>query len=253
MKKENVTQVILTGEEKAIQDLKKKMLFLNVQINLIPTIEFKKCTLNKSEQQALTQLPSYDYLFFTSVRAVEYFIDALTEQQIDRKKITFPPAVAVGPMTARACEDVGLSVVSTPAHFTADHMIKELPQLRGKKILFPRSSIAPEDTIVSINNSGAEVTQLSLYNTIYRVEELGEADEVALANAEYVIFLSPSSVKSFINCVSDSTLTNVLRTVTAVCIGPRTKKTARTLGFEQIVISNEFTTDGVIDTLRTVI
>ncbi len=253
MDRENMTQLILTGEKSAIQNLKTRISSSAVRTHLIPTIEFKKCILSKDERQALTQLPSYDYLFFTSVRAVQYFVDALLEYHIELIGVAVPSVVAVGPMTASACRKAGLRVVSTPSHFTADHMIKNLLSLSSKKILFPRSTIAPEDTIVSINNSGAKVTQLSLYSTTYRTEALNEADKTALTTADYVIFLSPSSVKSFMNLVSNSTLTDVLHTATALCIGPRTEHTARALGFEHIIVTKEFTTGGVIDTLTTLV
>ena len=250
---QKVTQVVLAGEEGSVQVLREKITLSNVHVYPLTTIAFKKCALSEKDKDSLKQVSSYNYLFFTSVHAVNFFIDVLKEQHIDEVSARMPPVVAVGPVTAQACTDAGLSVVRVPSQFTVENMIKELPTLRNRKILFPRSTIAPESIVTLIRNRGAEVTTLPLYTTICRTDKLSEDDEFALKNADYIIFLSPSSVKSFINCVSNSKLKDVRRTMTALCVGPRTERAAHVLGFKSIITAKEFTTEGVIKTLQTLV
>lgn len=252
MKNRAIKNVVITGEESAIQEIKETVnqKHQRLSVEIVPTIQFKRCELTYDMQATLSNLSSFDYLFFSSSRAVNFFVESLKELHSTTKNI--PPAVVVGPMTALSCERAGMEVISQPKTYTAEDMIKEFSKLKGSRILFPRSTIAPEDTITSINNSGAKVVELSLYETVFRAEPLSKVECVVLADAQAIMFLSPSSVRSFIKLVANSTLTTVPSNSTAFCIGPRTERVAKEYGFKTTP-SKVHTVNGLIRTLETLI
>ena len=251
MKQQIIRSVILTGEKDSIQKMKSSIRLSHIELHILPTVQFEKCVLSKSEQRLLRRLNAYDYLFFSSARAVHFFIDFWNELQVDWKLDKAAPVVAVGPMTARACKEAGLVVVSQPTEFTAEHMVKAFPALRDSKVLFPRSANAPEDTIKSINNAGGDVTELPLYKTVYRTETLTYKEEESLRHAYGVVFLSPSSIKSFVNLIKAEKYQHVFEMSMILCIGPRTARTAHRYHFKNVVTASEHTTQGVVDVLAT--
>lgn len=246
----NKTHITLTGEDEAIQTFTKELndKITNTKVHLLPTVSFAACNLTSDDILTIHTLSKFDYLFFSSARAVRYFKQLLDSENVPVRDC--PPAAVVGPMTAKACEDAGISIIHQPHTYTAEHMIRELSDISHKKILFPRSTIAPEDTITSIQSTGAEVTRLPLYQTVSRSQALTQLEKDGLMQSTYIIFMSPSSIRSFMKVIDETTLQQMQSNSYALCIGPRTQEIAHRSGW-QTKIASPHTSVGLIETVST--
>ena len=101
-------------------------------------IVLERLPLSRKSVQALRMLPRYDIIAFTSKNARKFF-----EQELHRRHIASPKSgqiVTVGPR---------------------NELLKL--HVRDKRILFPRSALAPHDIVRRMRARGAIVRPLSLY------------------------------------------------------------------------------------------
>lgn len=240
--------IVITGEARRSEAFKERLASAipEADIFCIETVSFARAALAKEEEAIVRSTPSFDYLFFSSARAAHSFATLLRAEGIAPKDA--PGAVAVGPVTARACEEEGFRVQAIPEEYAAVRMAETIGGIKGAKILFPRSDIAPEDTITSINKSGAVVTPLTIYRTLPRQTPLSAEEGAEVSAATHLIFMSPSSIRSFAALLGKSE-SRVTADAVAVCIGPRTERIAREYGFKT-VMATAHTADGIMKILK---
>jgi uroporphyrinogen-III synthase len=171
-------------------------------------IKVYKLKLSKSSIKALYALEWYDLVVFTSKHAKEFFMQELHERQYKTPN-------------AKQMKIVG------PRHDLLKFSIA------GKRILFPRSAIAPHDIIKKLRARGAIVRVLALYTT--QGVTLTKQEKNDLLQHAYVklYFRSPSGVQGFMQQFS-LTERRALQQIPARCIGPMTAKAARAAGFVSV-------------------
>ncbi len=243
--------IIVTGTDKDATAFALRLQSAGYDAKAFATIRITKKKLNESSLDALRNIESYDYLLFTSAHAVRFFVDELRDQWI--KKPSTITIVAVGPATARALAEAGFTAQVVGRRPGFEGLSLQLKEVSGKRVLFPRSTKASDDAIKALENRGALVTPLLLYATVPLSAPQAVFQEI-LADADYVIFMSPSAIEGFVSNVAkvpDSTiLTEQVRSIRALCIGPFTGRAACKAGFKQIVIAKPSTTDGILNTLQ---
>ncbi|MEK7156455.1 MAG: uroporphyrinogen-III synthase [Patescibacteria group bacterium] len=190
--------------------------------------------LSRASSQALAHIERYDWILFTSKHAVVFFAKDMRRRRLSLSQKSH--VAAVGPETAAVLRAEGFPVHIVPKRFTARDMVNDIPNVKGLRILFPRSAIAPPDAIRILRKRGARVTVVPLYITTVR--PLSRAEKRALLAGSYtrLIFRSPSGVRGLMRQLQ-SKKKHVVRTISVQCIGPTTKRAAREAGFKHITIT----------------
>ena len=93
--------------------------------------------------RAIENLASYDWLIFTSVNGVRFFLDRLDQSRHDLRSLK-ARICAIGPATRKAIEDLHLKVDLMPEEYVAESLIKAFASenLAGKNVLLPRAAVA---------------------------------------------------------------------------------------------------------------
>lgn len=217
----------------------------------LPTIRIKKKALDAASIAALKDIESYDYLLVTSPHAAEFFGDALRDLWI-RKPLGMKVA-AVGSSTARALSAIGFAPHIIPRGSGVNALVRELKDVRGKKILFPRSASAPQEAIDTLRAGGAIVTPVTLYTTTPLAagkKVFENAFKDAATDIAYVIFMSPSGVEGFAKNLHGNILKEHVLALRALAIGPTTAAAVKYAGFQHITIAQPSTFEGIVKTLR---
>jgi uroporphyrinogen-III synthase len=201
--------VVVTGEAASSRQLAAILKHQGLRAKALPTIQFKPLPLSATGVAALRQLDSFDYLLFSSPRAISYFAKVLRIHHIPKfKKI--PRIVIIGP---------------------ASELANKMPSVRGKKILFPRSAVASHEAPRLLRRRGALVTPLPIYTTLpaapLKKPPFSPGNPPAL-----ILFLSSSSVTGFSKQVGRGTLKRTALEALAVCLGPQTARAAKAFGFK---------------------
>ena len=235
------------------------------QVYELPTIRIIKKRLTVAARAAMRNFNAYDYLIFTSAHTVAFFTPRGLRRSSAPSRIGIRPQltarlagsahrariIAIGSATAAAAAQRGFHATVMPDRSTSADIAKCLPALRGKNILLPRAATAPRDFIERLKKKGARVTMVSLYATV-SVTDADTKFEKALADGRIgcFTFTSPSTVFGLSKRIKKPMMVKKVRGVPAVCIGPRTARSARAFGFKKVITARTFTAEGIVKELR---
>ena len=97
--------------------------------------------------EACARAGDFDWIVFSSVNAVDAFMDRLLAGPTDVRALGGVRLCGVGAATAARLEDHGLKVDLTPLEYRADAVLRALTEsgdIRGKRMLLPHADIGRE-------------------------------------------------------------------------------------------------------------
>ncbi len=204
----------------------------------IPLLAFRPAEVTEEILHAVRELPTYDWVIFTSKNALETFIS------FTGRNAAFPKIAAIGTKTERAAEESGLAVSFTPEEFAAEGFIDEfLPFAeKGMKVLIPKGNKARSYIADQLRKAGAEPQEIIIYETGFP-EDSGEKLAVMLKNSslDVLAFTSPSTVDHFMEIVRKTGAEAAIKGCLVACIGPVTQKRAEELGLDVHVVPAGYT------------
>jgi uroporphyrinogen-III synthase len=171
------------------------------------SVEIVPLPISASALQILKRAASYDHVVFTSKNAQEVFEKTLRKLRapIDSKKY-----LRVGPRYDLLKLD-----------------------LRGKRILFPRSALAPYDVIHKLRARGVVVRTATLYTALGTKLSTVEKKYLLAGRFDQLYFKSPSGINGFLRQFS-SRERSTIKNISTICIGPTTAQAAKKAGFKKI-------------------
>jgi uroporphyrinogen-III synthase len=203
--------------------------------------------------RALRDLRSFHWLVFTSANAVTAVMDrvrALGLSSVDLRDVRI---AVVGDATADALERVGMQPSLRPADFDAASLARSLGDVRGLRLLLPRSNIAGRELPALLRQSGGDVVEVMAYETVPDDSDAGLARVLRDEGADAITFASPSAVRASVEAIGGVAIARDLlagpRRPTIVCIGPSTELEARAAGLAVDVVAKRHDVSGMVDAL----
>lgn len=199
---------------------------------------------------ALATLARYDWIVFTSTNAVRFLFAhpaalALTAELQNRQEARSPRVAVIGTATAAAFAEQGLAWDVMPDQFTGVDLGAALGDLRGCRVLLPRSRRGREETFTALTQQGAVVDDVALYDTVLLAPTVAMQAEVR-CGVDAVTFTSPSTVEGFFSGVAPEAVAGV----TMAAIGPTTAAALEDHGLPVHVQPDEFTVAALLDALE---
>lgn len=198
--------------------------------------------------RAIANLEVYDWLIFTSVNGVRFFLERLDQSPGDLRSLR-ARICAIGPATRKAIEALHLKVDLMPDEYVAESLIKAFAQedLAGKKILLPRAAVARDVIPTELAKLGAQVDVVEAYRNVVPRDASARAREIFPAEhkPEWITFTSSSTVKNLLAIASRE----ALQGVRIASIGPVTSSTICAHGLKVDAEAKQFTIDGLIDAI----
>lgn len=197
-------------------------------------------------REAIEEISSFQWLIFTSRNAVSIFWEQLLGAGRDARALAAVKIVAVGPATAGALLEHGITVDLIPERFVAEgviDMLKRRDDVAGCRVLYVTAEGAREVLPDALTTMGADVRVIEAYRSIkdgQGAEQLARAIEAG--RVDLVTFTSASSVKAYVDAVGGDLATRV----PAVSIGPQTSTALREAGLEVRREAEESTIDGLV-------
>jgi uroporphyrinogen III methyltransferase/synthase len=118
-------------------------------------------------------------------------------------------------------------------------------------VLLPRAEIARKALPEAIATAGGVAHEIAVYQTLP-----AEPDPDGLATlksgVDAVTFTSPSTVVNFIEIVRRAGLNplHLPGSPSIACIGPITQRAAEEAGFVDVIVAEEYTSEGIVRLLR---
>lgn len=208
---------------------------------------------NLNEQ--LQQAEQYQWIMFTSVNGVDYFFRWLRKFNIDIRRFHNAKIAAVGPKTADALAQRGLTVEELPQKFHAEGLLESLEEklVPGERVLLPRGDLAREVLPRELLAKGLVPVEIDVYETVLADNQ----DEFALdwiRNKEIhmITFTSSSTVTNLLELLKQKGIPNPVELLSGIpiaSIGPLTTQTVIAAGLEVTIEPEDSTLDSLLQSI----
>jgi uroporphyrinogen III methyltransferase/synthase len=190
-------------------------------------------------------LSEFDLVCLTSPNGVDVLFARLAESGRDARALAGATVAAIGPATAQELRRHGIEADVMPEKAVAEALAEALRDTPVERALVVRPVEARDALPDALRERGAEVTVLSLYETV--PEPLSPGALAAARGADYVTFTSSSTVRFFLAAAGGEA--GLSDTTRIVSIGPVTTGTLEEHGLPPHVEAQDHDIDGVIDAL----
>ncbi len=246
------TTIAVTRSHDQADTFSRKLIECGATVISFPVIEIVPPASWSELDTALNSIARYDWIVFTSVNAVTFFMKRLKHLGKDVRALQNVRICAVGPSTGENLERYGVKADVIPAEFKAEGVVDAFrnESIKGKKVLFPRAKEARELIPQKLRDRGAEVTVVTAYENVKPVAEIKNINKL-LADKKItaVTFTSSSSVRNFAELIGHRENPSLMENVVVACIGPVTARTAEEYGMLADIVPKEYTIPAFVDAL----
>ena len=248
-------KVLVTRPSEQAGALSEKLKELGCEVLALPAIEISAPENFDRLDRAIEELPSFEWVVFTSANGVEYFFKRLFELGYDARRLFSAHVCSIGPKTAQALKNYGIAADYMPGEYRSEEIAGLLLKLigAGDRVLLPRADIAPPELALALKKAGAEVVEVTAYRTLKpgRTGHPYDRDAIQRLKAgkiDVVTFTSSSAVRNFVEIagIDPSTLNGLAH---VACIGPVTAGTAGQLGIVPDIVASEHTAEGLANAI----
>jgi uroporphyrinogen III methyltransferase/synthase len=246
--------IVVTRDVRGNADFAAKIICRGGNPIEFPTMKIKSLTETNEFLRALARLgrAEFDWVIFTSANGVSIFFDALQRLGKDARVFGSAKIAAIGSETASKLSEFGIKADFVPTVFTGEQLGKQLmcfTNLRDKKILILRSQLASMELVGILEQAGAEVLNVSVYDIVERKNECGWlVEKINKGEIDWLTFASPSSARMFFEQIPIQLINS--GTVKVASIGPSTSEQLKNLGVKVDVTAGEHTIDGLLDVIE---
>jgi uroporphyrinogen III methyltransferase / synthase len=243
--------ILITRPKEANAELRSLLESRGAKAICFPTIEITEPPTWDICDRAIWKLAEYDSVCFTSKNAVAKFVErirSIRPQAVDT--LATRNIFAIGEKTRRYLESSGFSVLASPQHASAEELasLVQAHQIKGAKILFPKSNIAREELPQQLRYMGALVDEIIVYQTIIpEPENLERTRQLFLENnIDIAVFFSPSSVLNFSEMIGS----DVFAHTSIAVIGSTTAEAVQQLGFAAAIRAQRATAESLVESIE---
>ena len=203
---------------------------------------------------AIVNLPSYDWVVFTSTNGIDRFLRRFKVAGGTREAILGAKFAAVGSATAEKLRRHGLPPALVPDDFRAEGLIEEFRALNVencRRVLIPRALEAREILPGALREMGCEVDVVPVYRTVAAAPDPAVIERLIARSVDVVTFTSGAIAAAFIAAVASAGLSaeDATRGVLIASIGPVTTDALRELGYGVDIEAAESTMASLVDAI----
>ena len=225
---------------------------LGANVIIFPTLDIVPPQSWKEFDEVVKSKTKIDFIIFTSSHAVKMFLKRLEELRI---KIDFNKLkiVAVGNKTASVCDKNKIPVHIIPKRFSAAGVVEELSNfdLNGKSIFIPRSAIGREELPGSLEQLGAIIKTVPVYNvSLPSADKIAPSiDELKNSKPDVFVFTSPSTFENYLQILNIKDPVAYFSQFNVAAIGPTTKTAIENKSVHVNIMPDEYTIDGLANAI----
>jgi uroporphyrinogen III methyltransferase/synthase len=238
-------RIVVTRATQQAPILSEKLRELGADAIEMPATQIARLDLGPL-RNSIDRIGDYDWLIFTSQNAVAIFWEQLLGRGKDSRALAGLKIAAVGPATAGALLEHGITVDVIPQRFVAEGLletIRERDDVSGSKVLYITAEGARDVLPSGLREMGAELAIIEAYRTIPDGEGAATlARAIEAGKVDLATFTSASAVRGYIDAVGE----DLALKVPAASIGPQTSDALREAGIEVEAEAEESTIDGLV-------
>ncbi len=201
---------------------------------LVPSIEIEFAPPRGELDAATGRLQTYEWVVITSSNGARAILKAAERRLTE---LGAPSWAAIGPATRSVLEREGIEIHFQPSQSSGAAMAAGLPVGRGDRVLVVRGDLADHDVAAALRAKGAAVDDVIAYRTREAPDTSRALLRTAVAAGPITgaVFTSGSTVRGLVSLGDRESID--VRSISAICIGPKTADEARATGFRVVAVS----------------
>lgn len=235
---------------------------LGAEVIEFPTIEIKPPTNYDELDRAIERIDSYNWVVFTSVNGVRYFLQRFFELDRDIRDLKGLKVCAIGSKTEAEIRRYGIKVDLVPEEYNAEGLIDaflkeaktmkgvtEDQPLKGLRILLPRAEVAREVFPEKVRNLGGSIDTPVTYRA-QRPDMHGKRLKRFLKEGRIRVatFTSAATFNNFIEIMGEEAIEH-LKGVKIAAIGPVTAKAIEKRGLKVDIVPEKATIEALVEAI----
>jgi len=244
-------RVLVTRPEHQASELSRLLLQYGAMPVEMPVIKVIPPSTWEELDQAIVDLKTYQWIVFTSVNAVEVFWKRLRALNLDARWLAGVRIGAIGPATAGALEERALHPDYLPETYTSQGFLAGLnsQDMARSRVLLPRADIAGNELTDGISKLGAEVHQVTAYETVATDAAVSPGEQMLLrGEIDVITFTSASTVDNLLAILGEEW--QVIKRAKLACIGPNTAAALAQKGLKADIVAEEHTIPGLVEAME---
>lgn len=242
--------IVITRAREQAEEFVAQLERYGARVISCPTIEIVEPESYELLDEAIENLYGYDWLIFTSVNGINYFLRRFAERGHESHELDDLRVCAIGESSAAALRDLHVHVDVVPEQFQAEGVftalkiyLGDVEAFKSLNFLMPRASAARDYLPLALEGAGARVDVVPTYRTVRpRSSEFGRVAALLEGGAiDCIAFSSSSSVTNFAQLFDAVDLGRLLKGVAVACIGDVTAATAGQFGLRVAIQPKEHT------------
>jgi len=237
-------RIVVTRAKEQADSLSAPLRQSGAEVLELPTIEIRPASDYTALDTAIGKLGDYDWLIFTSVNGVRYFLERLDAGTGDLRSIR-GKLCAIGPATRDALERFHVKVDVMAEEYVAEGLLRALAgfDLKGAKVLIARAAVARDILPEELRRRGAAVDVVEAYRTGAPADLESRARAVLESNPDWITFTSSSTASNLIEACG----AEALHGIRVASIGPVTSETLRNAGVAVTLEAFPHTVPGLVE------
>jgi uroporphyrinogen III methyltransferase/synthase len=209
-------RIVVTRAQSQAAELSDKLRQLGAEAIEIPMIEMTALADYSVLDACIDRLETYDWVIFTSVNAVEFFLKRLETRDRDWRSVR-GRICAIGGATARALHPIRPELIPQEGHSEGVAAAFRTFEMRAALVLLPRASAARDVIPTALRELGATVDVADAYANVV---PQGAAARIRALRTKptWITFTSGSTVKNWLALAGRESLDGVR----IASIGPAT-------------------------------
>lgn len=246
-------RILVTRSRAQASELTGRLEAFGAEVIEFPVIEIAPPESWEELDNTLARLEDWDWIVFTSVHGVRFFLERLEHQGGDLRDLKGCRLAAIGEATANELQNLHLRVDLIPERYVAEDLVEALASienLSGKRILLPRADIARKALPEGLSHLGAQVREVVAYRTL-----MGNPDSSQVRNRlqagqmDWITLTASSTVRNLFELLAIPAGNPAWAKVRFASIGPITSATLRTYGFEPTVECETHTIPALVEAI----
>ncbi|HCU25299.1 MAG TPA: uroporphyrinogen-III C-methyltransferase [Deltaproteobacteria bacterium] len=244
-------RILVTRAAEQASELSRRFAELGAEPVELPSLAIREPRSWQKVDRAIRRLGDYDWLIFTSLHGVDFFMQRLRSRGKNFRALAQVRIAAVGPMTARRLEALGLGVDLVPREHTSAALGRLLrkKKIQGQKILFPRAERGREEIVRMLRTAGAGLDVVTVYRSLRPRIAARQISALFARLPDALTFASAATAENFAAMLRRTSYWRSLKEVPAFVIGPVTRKTVRRLGLKVAAMPRSYTLESLIDVI----
>jgi len=224
-----------------------------------PKLEIHEPESHVALDEAIENLFGYDWIIFTNVQAVDYFLRRFHQLNHDNSELDDLRVCAIDGAGRTRLDEMRVHVDLIPDGHAASRVIDALEAYVGGReafrtanFLIPRSATSIDPLPQVLEDAGARVDVVPAYRIASTNESLLAQLRALLVGGgiDYVAFSSPSDVEMLAHMFDTTDLSRPLQHVVVACIDPPTMQTAHDFGLSAVVVPPESSIPAFVEAIR---